>query len=188
MSRTPFTPYRNLLSFAILFLSLLFYSSIALAKEPSSASAIPTRLVIPAISLDNIIVPVGLKTVEVNGQSYLQWATDDNQVGWHDLTVPLGQVGNTVLNGHSNIHAKVFKNLDQIKIGNEIIVYSDDRAYHYVVAETLLVQEKGASVEQRLEHAKLILPTQDERLTLITCSQPGASHRLVIIAHRLAAN
>jgi LPXTG-site transpeptidase (sortase) family protein len=185
MFRNSLSLYRTVISFTFLVFGLIFYPRPALANEPLFE---PTRLVVPIIALDNVIVPVGLKTVEANGQSHLQWMTDDNRVGWHNLTVPLGQVGNTVLNGHSDIHTKVFKNLEQVEIGSEIIVYSGAQAYHYIVAEKFLVQEKGASVEQRLEHAKLILPTQDERLTLITCSQTGATHRLIVIAHRLAAN
>jgi LPXTG-site transpeptidase (sortase) family protein len=163
----------------------MLYPGLALANEPASSPARPTRLVIPDIGLDKAIVPVGLKEVETNGQTYLQWSTDDNLVGWHNLTVPLGQVGNTVLNGHSDIYAKVFQNLNQVEIGAEIMAFSGEQLYRYRVTAKLLVREKGASVEERLANAQLIMPTQDERLTLITCAQPGATHRLIVIAQRL---
>ena len=103
-------------------------------------------------------------------------------MGWHNLSAPLGQVGNSVLNGHSNVHAQVFRDLGQLEIGDAIVAYANGQMYRYVVTTKILVQEKGVSLEKRLENAKLILPTEDERLTLITCAQAGATHRLIIIA------
>ncbi|HRV94858.1 MAG TPA: hypothetical protein P5526_22050 [Anaerolineae bacterium] len=47
----------------------------------------------------------------------------------------------------------------------------------------LLLQEKGASIETRIENARWIAPTEDERLTLVTCAQPGATHRLIVVAY-----
>jgi sortase A len=160
--------------------ALFSLSVILLLTQPASADNPAT--VAPTPTLDSPVVPVGLKQVKVNGQTYPQWQTDDQQVGWHNLTATLGRSGNTVLNGHSDVYAKVFQNLDKLKIGDEIVVFSNEHAYRYVVTERILVREKGISVAQRLENAKLILPTEDERLTLITCSQPGATHRLIIIA------
>lgn len=144
---------------------------------------IPTRLVIPSIALESDIVSVGVKRVEIKGQIYTQWLVDDNLVGWHNFSAPLGQGGNTVLNGHSNIYARIFRNLEKVEIGDTVTVFAGDRAYRYVVVQKILVQEKGVSLEQRIENAKLILPTEDERLTLVTCAKFGATHRLIIIAY-----
>jgi hypothetical protein len=44
------------------------------------------------------------------------------------------------------------------------------------------VREKGVTHEQRVENAKLIAPTSDERLTLVTCAGSAASQQLVVIA------
>jgi sortase A len=106
-------------------------------------------------------------------------------VGWHNLSAKLGQAGNTVLNGHSDLNAAVFRNLDYVILGDEIIVLSGDQAYHYVVTHKFLVQEKDVSLEQRIQNAAWIAPTPDERLTLVTCANPGASHRLILIAQPL---
>ena len=168
--------------FALVISSLMgFFTQITSANEP--AIAIPIRLIISSITLDSAIVPVGWKKVEIEGQTYGQWLADDNLVGWHNLSAPLGQPGNTVLNGHSNTYAKVFQNLHRVQIGDEISAFSGDQVYRYRVVYKLLVQEKGVSMAERLENAQLIMPTPDERLTLITCSYPGATHRLIIIAY-----
>jgi LPXTG-site transpeptidase (sortase) family protein len=170
------TPLLLLLNFCFI---LIFVQ--ATHAEPA-ASTTPTRLVIPSIGLDSVVVPVGWRNVEVDGQTYGQWEVNDNLVGWHNLSAPLGQAGNSVLNGHSNIYTRVFRNLDQIEIGDVIVAFADDQMYRYIVAAKILVQEKGVAVEKRLENAKLILPTEDERLTLITCARVGATHRFIVIA------
>jgi LPXTG-site transpeptidase (sortase) family protein len=168
-------------------LSLIFiFTSISLASGPNTVpAALPVRLMIPNIKLDSSIIPVGTKTVTVDGNSYQMWETADNEVGWHNLSAPLGQIGNTVLAGHSDIKAKVFENLNDVNIGDEILVFAganQQQPYRYRVSQKLLVQEKGVPMEVRLKNAQLIAPTSDERLTLITCAQPGATHRLIVIA------
>jgi sortase (surface protein transpeptidase) len=50
------------------------------------------------------------------------------------------------------------------------------------VIQKLLVQEKGVSVETRVQNAQWVAPTSDERLTLVTCAGPDATHRLIVIA------
>ncbi|MFN8456103.1 MAG: sortase [Anaerolineae bacterium] len=175
-------PTRILRLALFMFSWLLFFTAPAAADAPASTTAIPTRLIIPAITLDSHIVAVAQKDVTVNGQPYKQWQTDDKFVGWHNLSATPGQAGNMVLNGHSNVYAKVFQNLDKLQVGDEIVTFVGDQPYRYLVTEKILVREKGASLEERIENAKLIMPTPDERLTLITCSQPGATHRLLVIA------
>jgi sortase A len=142
----------------------------------------PTRLMIPAIALDTQIAPVDKSAVVVNGVSYGQWNTVDNLVGWHDLSAKLGQTGNTVLNGHSDLNAAVFRNLGYVAVGDEITVFSGSQDYRYVVTQKFLVKERDVSLEERIKNAAWIAPTPDERLTLVTCANPGASHRLIVIA------
>ncbi len=105
-------------------------------------------------------------------------------VGWHDTLALPGQGGNTVLNGHQNIHGAVFQNLDQLATGDEVIVYVGAVAYRYRVAEKHLVADEGQPTAVRARNARWILPTQDERLTLVTCAPaPHGDHRLIVVAH-----
>jgi LPXTG-site transpeptidase (sortase) family protein len=171
--------------FALAFFGIMpLLASLVFASDPAvPAAPAPTRLVIPSINLNHTVIPLGWKEVEINGQIYAQWLADDKQIGWHNLTAPLGQAGNTVMNGHSDIYSQVFQDLDQVEVGDEIMAFSGDQFYLYRVAEKILVQEKGVSLEQRIANARLIMPTEDERLTLITCAYPGATHRLIVIAY-----
>jgi LPXTG-site transpeptidase (sortase) family protein len=172
------------LTVLVLSLAAVFAASAQANESETTASTSPIRLVIPKIELDSSVIPVGLKEIVIDGKTYKMWETADNEVGWHNLSAPLGQIGNTVLAGHSDIKAKVFRNLQHVEIGDEIIVFTRDNgpAYRYEVTQKLLVQEKDVPIETRIKNAQWVAPTSDERLTLVTCAGPGASHRLIVIA------
>lgn len=174
---------RGLFIAGLVALNLIFAPGVALAEGPASKrQAIPMRLIIPSIAVDSEIEPVGSYIVEINGQKYRQWDTSDNQVGWHNRSARLGQAGNTVLAGHSDIFAMVFQNLRQLEPGEVVYVASGDQVYRYIIVEVLEVQEAGVSLTQRVANGRLISATDDERLTLITCSRSGATHRIVVVA------
>jgi sortase A len=142
-------------------------------------------LFIPAIHLEAPIIPVGLTHHQVNGQTATTWTVPDHfAAGWHDGSALPGQGGNTVLNGHQDVHGAVFQNLDQLAAGDEILVYAGDVAYRYRVAEKHLVAEEGQPSAVRARNVRWILPTRDERLTLVTCAPaPHSDHRLIVVAH-----
>ena len=169
-------------SMLLAWLSMFVFAAFSTAEPAPRIDGPPTRLLIPTIELDEPIAPVGIRLFEIDGQQYGIWNVRDNEVGWHNLSANLGQLGNTVLSGHSDVKARVFQNLWQIEVGDEIVAFSGDQPRHYVVIEKLLVQEKGVSLETRIKNAQLIAPTDDERLTLVTCAKPGATHRLIVIA------
>jgi LPXTG-site transpeptidase (sortase) family protein len=150
-------------------------------REPSTSP--PTRLSIPGISLDIPVIPVGVKTINDVGGSRIVWADVPNAAAFHQTSAYPGHPGNTVLNGHRDILGSVFRNLNKVDVGDEIIVYAGDAEYPYYVTETLIVPEAFASARQREENARLISYMPEERLTLITCTPIGlATHRLLIIA------
>ena len=152
---------------------VLIFTSVSLADQP-------LHLVIPAVNIDSKIVPVGWRSVVVEGQAYNQWLVDKNFVGWHSLSSKPGQIGNTVLNGHSDIYTRIFRNLDDVQIGDEVIVVSGDQKYRYVITQKIVVTE-AVSIEERLKNARFMAPTSDKRLTLITCTQ--LNNRLIVVAH-----
>ena len=165
-----------------------FMPTAALADGPAHTDHSPQRIIIPAIGLDSAVETVGYQIREQNGIRYREWSTSDNLVGWHNLSAPVGHIGNTVLAGHSDIFTEIFRDLPQVKRGNEIVLYSSGTARRYVVDEVREVREYGVSLAQRIENGRLINPTDDERLTLITCNRPGSTHRLVVIARPLKVN
>jgi LPXTG-site transpeptidase (sortase) family protein len=147
------------------------------------ADSPPTRLVIPKLALDIPVLPVGAKTVGEGAKARVVWADVPNAGGFHQTSSYPGQPGNTVINGHRDILGAVFRYLDRLVTGDEIILYVGDVAYPYYVTETLVVPETFASAQQRAENLRLIGYMPEERLTLVTCTPIGlATHRLLVIA------
>jgi LPXTG-site transpeptidase (sortase) family protein len=142
------------------------------------------RLAIPALEIDAPIQPVGMISQLIGGKPAQQWSVPgEYSVGWHDTSAPPGQPGNTVLNGHNNVHGAVFRDLADLALGEQIILYNDQRSYVYEITQRELFEERGQPLKVRSMNARWIFPTSDERLTIVTC-WPNAtnSHRLVVIA------
>jgi LPXTG-site transpeptidase (sortase) family protein len=155
---------------------------------PGPALQPPDRIVIQSIDLDTKIVPVGWHVVEQNGQRYSVWDVAKFAASWHKTSTYPGHDGNVVLSGHNNILGEVFRYLIDVAVGEHVLVYSGDRVYHYQVTEKHLLKEKGESSDIRRENAKWIAPSEDERLTMVTCwPYTGNSHRLVVVARPVAA-
>jgi LPXTG-site transpeptidase (sortase) family protein len=151
---------------------------------PAIPPSPPNRLVIPAIDLDTPVVPAASKTITVAGKEYQQWKAPDRfAAGWHTGSAEPGLPGNTVLNGHNNIKGEVFKRLEELSVGDQILVYSFEGIFIYEIANLMILPEKYEQLDTRMNNAQWILPSQDERLTLVTCwPYEGNTHRLIIVA------
>ena len=158
-------------------------TSPAPSTRPPPATAPPDRIVAPAIGLDAPAVPVGWKTVEENGQTVTEWEVADYAAGWHKTSAYPGNVGNTVISGHHNIRGEVFRYVVNLEPGNIVDLYVGQTVYRYVVTEKYILKEKGMPPEVREENARWIAPTDDERLTLVTCwPYTNNTHRVVVVA------
>jgi LPXTG-site transpeptidase (sortase) family protein len=144
------------------------------------AGDIPTRLVIPAINLNAPVESVGWHVVD--GVS--QWDVPDYYAaGWLMTSAPLGKAGNTAITGHHNIAGEVFRNLVKLKPGDLITLYAKGRPFQYEVKSRRILPERGQPEKVRLENARWIQPTTDERITLITCwPYTSNTHRLIVVA------
>jgi len=160
-------------------------STAARTPTPTPVPVIPDRIVILAIDLDAPVVPVTWTMIEVDGQEQPVWNLPEMRAaGWHETSAPLGVPGNTVLNGHNTTNGEVFRDLYRLETGDEIVVYSGETTYVYTVTEVLILPEAGQPLEVRIENARHIQPTEDERLTLVTCHPYGSlRNRLIVVAH-----
>ncbi len=151
--------------------------------------AVPVRIRIPAIDLEAPIVPISWKEVTIDGVVQPMWDVPNwRAAGWHETSAKIGAAGNTVLNGHNTSNGEVFRDLYKLDVGAEILIEADDGlTYTYTVTEKLILPEAGQSIETRMQNAQYVLPTGDERLTLVTCHPYGSlANRLLIIAHPAA--
>ncbi len=145
---------------------------------------LPSKLIIPKIELETTIEPVSYKSVELDGKTYEQWFAPDSQtVGWHETSAQLGVQGNTILNGHHNIFGEVFRDLSKLEVGDRIMIQSGERVFEYIVGTKLIVPERYQTIETRLENARWIQPSNDERITLVTCwPYESNTHRVIVVA------
>ena len=127
---------------------------------------LPTHLRIPAMSLDS---PVHEVTINMG-----TWEVSPMDIGHHSGTGMPGEQGNVVLAGHRDINSALFRELDRLGPGDEIFVSNSLGEYRYIVSESMVVGP---------EHIEVMDPTDDSRVTLITCTPIGlATQRLVVTA------
>jgi sortase A len=149
------------------------------AQEP------PVRVVAPAIDLDAKVVPMGWEMVDRRGTMISEWKVPANAAGWHVNSSLPGNHENVVLSGHHNIDGKVFRYLVDLEPGDWVTIYASDTPYEYVVTEKYILKESGMPLSVRQKNAQWIMPSGDERLTLVTCwpyEWPGNSHRVIVVA------
>jgi len=145
-----------------------------ISGKPPVAAALPAkRIVIPTIGVDSKVIMLGTK-LDRRGQ--IAWETAPFAVGQHRGLAGPGQYGNMVLSGHisSPNEGAIFHRLPELKVGEGIIVSTDERQYLYQVTSTEVVTPDEVSVMD---------PTPDATATLLTCVPDGIyDHRLVIKA------
>jgi LPXTG-site transpeptidase (sortase) family protein len=156
----------------------------AAVSSPPGADSRPLRIVIPALAIDAPVFPAELQTHQEGQRLYQQWSVPNAYAaGWHETSAPLGEIGNTVLNGHNNVHGAIFADLGELPVGEQILLVGADEIMVYRVAHHELLQEKGLPLRERLQNARWIAPTEDQRLTLVTCwPNTTNSHRLIVVA------
>jgi sortase A len=131
----------------------------------SQEVSVPTRIIIPSLSID---LPVA-KSKIVNGY----WEVYDNFAGWGEGSGIPGMPGNQVIFAHAR--EGLFLPLKEIEINHIIYVLTDNRWYLYKVNEIKEVYPNKTEV---------IAPSENEVLTLYTCSGYNDSKRLIITAQR----
>jgi sortase A len=165
-------------------------AAIAASAASEVETGIPTRLVLPSIKLDTGVTELGWSTAKSKeGQVFSQWDVAEYAAGWHKNSAEPGQGENVVLSGHNNILGAVFRELDQLKRGDKAVLYVGDKPFEYLIDKVMIVPERTATAEQRLENGEWIQPAGEERLTLVSCwPRDDNSHRIIVIAHPVTTN
>jgi sortase A len=85
------------------------------------------------------------------------------KAGQAESTAGAGQRGNAVVMGHvSSLHSgDVFKNLEQVHLGDDVEVFSDERSFAYRVFETRSVARTDLA---------MVEPTAEPIVSLFTCT------------------
>ncbi len=153
--------------------------------DPSADSAVSSdpRLIIPKINVD---VPA---LYDVGTDYTSQMAAMEHGVAHFPIpgaNSHPGEVGNTVLSGHSSNdlfdpgdYKFIFAQLDKLTVGDTIYTNYQGKRYTYVITKTEVVQPSNVGA--------LVYPTTKPMLTLITCTPLGtAQNRLLVTAEQVS--
>jgi sortase A len=122
--------------------------SLANIPIPTASPEQAIRIQIPAIKVD---APV----VQGDGWDQLRKGVGQN-VGSSNP----GKSGNVVLSAHNDVFGEIFKDLDKLKNGDQIILFTVTRQYTYTIQKSLIVEPTFVEVMQE---------TIDPTVTLISC-------------------
>lgn len=141
------------------------------------------KLIIPKINVD---VPV---VYDVTPDYDAQMKAMESGVAYFGIpgaNSKPGQIGNTVLSGHSSNdildkgdYKFIFARLDQLEAGDSIYLNYEGKRYTYTVTKKKVVTPTEVSA--------LVYPTTKPELTLITCTPLGTSlNRLLVTAEQVS--
>lgn len=138
--------------------------SLANLPVPTAAPDQAIRIQIPAIDVDAPIV---------QGDG---WEQLKKGVGQNIGSANPGQNGNVVLSAHNDVYGEIFRHLDQLVPGDQVILYTQQRQYIYVVDRTAIVEPTAVEV---------MAPTGSPTATLISCYPYLVNDKRIVVFARL---
>jgi sortase A len=141
-----------------------YAQSITPQPIPTPGPGQPTLIQIPAIGVDARIVP---------GDT---WEQLKKGVGHHIGSANPGERGNLVLSAHNDVFGEIFRHLDQLQPGDEVIVYSGSQRYRYTVSQQRLVAPTQVDV---------MAPTNEPSITLISCYPYLVNNQRIVVSGQL---
>jgi sortase A len=134
------------------------------APVPTPGPEQAIRVQIPAINIDAPIV---------QGDG---WEQLKKGVGQHLGTANPGKKGNLVLSAHNDIFGELFRDLDRLRPGDLVIVFTNQRSYTYIVIDTKIVEPTSVEV---------MSPTTQPTATLISCYPYLKDNKRIVVITRL---
>jgi sortase A len=138
--------------------------SLANIPVPTAAPDQAIRIQIPAIEVD---APV------VQGDG---WEQLKKGVGQNIASANPGQNGNVVLSAHNDVYGELFRHLDQLQPGDEVVLYTQQRQFVYVVDRTAIVEPTAVEV---------MASTGNPTVTLISCYPYLVDKERIVVFGRL---
>jgi sortase A len=138
--------------------------SLANIPIPTAAPDQAIRIQIPAIKID---APV------VQGDG---WEQLKKGVAQHIGTANPGQDGNIVLSAHNDVYGELFRYLDKLAPGDQVILYTQQRQFTYVIDRTVLVEPTAVEV---------MASTGGPTVTLISCYPYLVDKQRIVVFARL---
>jgi len=138
--------------------------SLASIAIPTPAADQAIRIQIPAINIDAPIV---------QGDGFEQLKKG---VGQNIGSVNPGQNGNMILSAHNDVYGEIFRYLDRLAPGDQVIIYTQQRQYVYVIDRTAIVEPTAVEV---------MASTGNPTVTLISCYPYLVDKQRIVVFARL---
>ena len=138
--------------------------SLANLPVPTAAPDQAIRIQIPAIDID---APV------VQGDG---WEQLKKGVGQNVGSANPGQTGNIILSAHNDVYGELFRYLDKLAPGDQVVLYTQQRQYVYVVDRTAVVEPTAVEV---------MASTGSPTVTLISCYPYLVDKQRIVVFARL---
>lgn len=124
----------------------------------------------PVIEMGTLSIPkIGVKMTMYEG---IRLTTLDYGPGhWPGTALP-GQIGNVVVGGHRTSKHRVFRNVDQLVAGDEIIFTDANGTHVYLVSRVEVVNPTDIWI---------IDPTETATVTLFACHPPGSTAQRIVV-------
>jgi sortase A len=138
--------------------------SLANLPVPTAAPDQAIRIQIPTIKID---APV------VQGDG---WEQLKKGVGQSIVSANPGQNGNVILSAHNDVYGELFRYLDKLQPGDQVVLYTQQRQYTYVVDRTAVVEPTAVEV---------MASTGSPTVTLISCYPYLVDKQRIVVFARL---
>lgn len=134
--------------------------------------------VVPVDNDSGRIIRIGIPAINVDAPVVQgdDWEALKTGVGLNAASGAPGKPGNVILSGHNDIFGQVFRELDRLKVGDEIMLLSEKNAYTYLVTGTQIVQPSQVEVMRQ---------TEDSTLTLISCYPYLIDNQRIVVSANL---
>ena len=104
------------------------------------------------------------------------WDELKKGVGQHIGSSDPGESGNVVLSAHDDVYGELFRQLDKLQQGDQVMLYTEQRQYLYVVDRTEIVEPTAVEV---------MASTGAPTVTLISCYPYLVDKQRIVVFARL---
>ncbi len=132
---------------------------------------VPTPGVQQAVRIEIPTLKVDAPVVQGDG-----WEQLKKGVAQHAGSADPGESGNVVLSAHNDVYGELFRNLDKLRPGDQVMLYTQQRQYVYIVDRTENVEPTAVEV---------MASTGAPTVTLISCYPYLVDKQRIVVFARL---
>ncbi|MGE5221890.1 MAG: sortase [Omnitrophica WOR_2 bacterium] len=119
------------------------------------------------------IPPIHVDAPIVQGDN---WEQLKKGVGQHIGSANPGEKNNMVLTGHDDVFGEIFRDLEKLRPGDQVILFTSQHSYIYIVTGSKIVEKNQVEV---------MAPSKKAIVTLITCYPYMVDNKRIVVTAEL---